>query len=99
MLSDLEFAKEQLRLPNEYITDPRVKAEFDAFCKADTPEEKQQIIDKNRKWMASLTPEQRAEEYRILRRSAEEMLTATRHNLEILDKKYGFEGYPSIQIN
>ena len=88
-----------LRLPNEYITDPRVKAEFDAFCKADTPEERQQIIERGRQWMATLTPEQREEANRALSRSAKEMVAAAMANLEILDKKYGFEGYPSIQIN
>ena len=77
-----------LRLPNEYITDPRVRADFDSFCNAATPQEKQKIIERNKQWMASLSPEQRTEAYAVMRRSAEEMVAAALANLDELDRKY-----------
>lgn len=76
-----------LTLPDAFISDPKFKADFQAFSNASSEEEKNRIIEERRRWRASLTPEQKAEADAIARRSADEMLAAAKANLEELDAR------------
>ena len=76
-----------MTLPDEFISDPKFKADFQAFSNASSEEERNRIIEEQRQWRASLTPEQKAEADAIARRSANEMLAAAKANLEELDAR------------
>lgn len=76
-----------MTLPDVFISDPKFKADFQAFSNASSDEERNRIIEEQRRWRASLTPEQKAEADAIARRSAYEVLAAAKANLEELDAR------------
>lgn len=44
-----------MTLPDAFISDPKFKADFQAFSNASSEEEKNRIIEEQRRWRASLT--------------------------------------------
>lgn len=76
-----------MTLPDEFISDPKFKADFQAFSNASSEKERSRIIEERKRWRASLTPEQKTEADAIARRSADEVLAAAKANLEKLDAR------------
>ena len=73
-----------MKLPIEYISDDKMRADFTAYLNAQTGEERERVISEYNRWFAALSAEEKAEVTAARVESMHRFLDGAKNNMEQL---------------